>query len=148
MSKNDSAQTIPGGYFLMTMPDGQQVMMSKLSNGEWVTTEERIRREEEAKKIKEFDQRFAGTSTIPDNYIKRDTETLEPCPDKMIATAKGSRDRAEAYLVEMLGDADAILAGEVEIKTIKEPRIKEHICGMIKVVNSPKWNRVAEKIWK
>ncbi len=150
MSKNLAAETLRGNYHVVTTPDGQLVMLTKLSDGSWVLTEDRIKEDDSKKGTTqiEFEKRFDGTKTVPNDFVKQDTEILTPDLDKMKKNFEGSRNRLDAYLGEILGDPDDILSGKIKVNPIQIVRHKEHVIGLITVLNNPKWNRVKELIWK
>jgi len=144
----DASQTIPGNYHVVVLPGGQLVAFTKLSNGEWVPTKDRLEEEKKSDTQVEFEKRFANTSTVPNDFVKQDTDTLTPDISKMIAGHKDRQNRIDAYLGEMLGNPDDIISGKSKVKPVDVVRHKEHMIGLIEVLNSPKWNQVKEIIWK
>jgi len=144
MSKEGS-QTLPGNYHVLKMPDGQLLAFSKLSDGTWVQTEERIKKD--ADQVA-FEKRFDNTKTVPNDFVAADTDVLTPDMEKMKNNYQGSKDRLVAYLTEMLGNPDDIISGVIEVKEVKVARHKEQIVGLITVLGSPKWNKVKAIIWK
>lgn len=144
----DASQTIPGNYHVVVLPGGQLVAFTKLSNGEWVPTKDRLEEEKKSDTQVEFENRFANTATVPNDFVKQDTDTLTPDIGKMIAGHKDRQNRIDAYLGEMLGNPDDIISGKSKVKPVDVVRHKEHMIGLIEVLNSPKWNQVKEIIWK
>lgn len=131
-----ASRTIVGSYQLVKMPNGDEVMMHQLTDGRWVTTEERLRQEE-------FSARFEGTDFKPAPASVAKTEVLEKKED---APGSGqTKNNLEAYLVEMLGIPEDILAGKVTPE-VKYEGIRRHARGLARVLNSPKWNAVIAKL--
>jgi hypothetical protein len=153
MSETAATQTIQGSYRMVEMPDGSHVAMQQLSNGKWVTTEERLTR---AQDTEAFMANFKGTETIPSPHEPQTNGTLEPKSgtDKMlnmVAEAKSSKNRLDAYLGEILGDPEKILAGDPlckeNIKRVKSrPQEMRHVLGLMDLLGAwdPRWQRVRQ----
>ena len=148
----DASETIPGNYHVVSMPDGTLIAFTKIKTKDgkfkWEPTKDRLEEEAKSDTRVAFEKRFEGTATVPNDFVKRDTETLTPDISKMKKNFEGSRDRLDAYLGEMLGNPDDILSGKIEVIDIKVARHKEHVVGLITALNSPKWNKIKEMIWK
>jgi hypothetical protein len=144
----EASETIPGNYHVVSLPDGTLVAFTKLKNGKWEQTKDRLDEEKKSDTQVQFEKRFDGTTTVPNDFVKKDTETLTPNIDKMIAGHKDRQNRLDAYLGEMLGNPDDIISGKVKVNEVSVVRHKEHMIGLIDVLNSPKWNKVKEIIWK
>jgi len=70
-----SSETIPGSYTLVSMPDGSQKLVSKITidgKQDWAFVEDRIKKQEE------FEARFSNTETRPDKWKPSDTDVLVP----------------------------------------------------------------------
>ena len=157
MSEKLSSQTIVGSYRMVEMPDGSLVAMQQLSDGRWVTTEERITR---AQDTEAFMKQFAGTDTIPNDHAPQTTGTLTPKSgtDKMlsmVAEAKASKNRLDAYLGEVLGDPELILAGDPMCKeNIKKVRARpqelRHVLGLMDILGAsdPRWQKVRQHLMR
>jgi len=155
MNDSPASQTIQGSYRMVEMPDGTIVAMQQLSNGKWVTTEERLSR---AQDTEAFMRQFAGTETIPSHFSPQTTGTLEPKSgtDKMIsmvAEAKASKNRLDAYLGEILGDPDKILEGDPickeNVKRVKSrPQELRHVLGLMDVLGAwdHRWQKVRQHL--
>jgi hypothetical protein len=153
MNDSPASQTIQGSYRMVEMPDGTIVAMQQLSNGKWVTTEERLSR---AQDTEAFMKQFAGTETIPSPFAPQTNGTLEPKSgtDKMVsmvAEAKASKNRLDAYLGEILGDPDKILEGDPickeNVKRVKSrPQEMRHVLGLMDVLGAwdPRWQKVRQ----
>lgn len=153
MSDTSAIQTIQGSYRMVEMPDGSMVAMQQLSNGKWVTTEERLTH---AKNTEAFMENFKGTETIPSPHSPQTVGTLEPKSStakmmSMVADAKSSKNRLDAYLGEILGSPENILAGDEickeNIKKVKaRPQELRHVIGLIDVLGvwDPRWQRVRQ----
>ena len=151
MSENISSQTIAGSYKMVEMPDGTIVAMHRLENGKWVTTEERI---SHANDTEAFMNQFAGTDHIPTKHEPQTTGTLAPksSTDKMLRMvdeAKASKNRLDAYLGEVLGAPEKIIAGDPICKenlrkVRSRPQELRHVLGLIDIlgVSDPRWQRV------
>lgn len=149
--ETQSTQTIQGSYKMVEMPDGTLVAMHKLSNGEWVTTKERLDRIASAESIMDS---FKHTDTIPSPYDPKTEGTLVPKSEtdrmvQMVEDAKSSRNRLDAYLGEILGDPAAILSGDQfckeKIKKVKSrPQELRHVLGLMDVLGAwdVKWQKV------
>jgi hypothetical protein len=120
------------------MPDGSEQLMHKLKDGNWATTDERIRQQE-------FEDRFKDTAFAPADIRPSYTGTLTP---KTGGTTHSTRNHLDAYLGEILGSPEDILAGKVTPLPIKEAGIRRHVLGMMRVLNMPIWNSVRDKLTK
>lgn len=150
MSK-EAAQTIHGNYHVVVAPDGQLVTLTKLSDGTWALTADRLKDDDQKKKTTDqiaFDKSFENTKTIPNDFVKQDTNVLTPDVNKMQKSLEGTRNRMDAFLGEMLGNPDDIISGTIKVNPDLLVRHKSQCVGLIETLNSPKWNRVKEIIWK
>jgi hypothetical protein len=151
MSDNAATQTIVGSYKLVEMPDGSMVAMHRLDNGEWVTTKERLTRAEISA---EFVKRFAGTDTIPHPHEPQTQGSLEPKSNtdkmlRMVEEAKASKNRLDAYLGEVLGTPELILAGDPMCKenlrkVRARPQELRHVLGLMDILGASdiRWQKV------
>lgn len=144
---NESTQTLLGNYHVVVLPDGTLFALTKLSDGTWVPTTERVSDKKTETQV-EFEKRFENTATVPGDFVKPDTDTLTPDIDKMRKNHEMSRNHLDAYLGEILGDPDDIISGKIAVKEIKEVGVKRHVQGLIKALNAPKWNQIKDLIWK
>lgn len=151
MSDNPASQTIVGSYKMVEMPDGTLVAMHRLENGEWVTTKERLTRAEISA---EFVKRFAGTDTVPHPHKPQTEGTLTPKSNtdkmlNMVAAAKASHNRLDAYLGEILGSPEDILAGDPlckeKLKKVRSrPQELRHVLGLMDLLGASdlRWQKV------
>lgn len=129
-------ETIPGSYTLVTMPDGSQILMHMVGN-EWVITKDRVKE--------------AG---FTDKFTDFKPTEHDPKTDGAIKEKPGPRNRLEAYLIEIVGQPENILAGEpMEMAKIQRIRaakdgVFRHVLGMIDVMNCPVWNKVKDAMLK
>lgn len=135
-----SKETIPGTYSLVKMPDGSEVMMHKLADGQWVTTAERARSD-----TTEFMGRFIGTDFVPAEHAPQTKGALRGPAEPGAHTQ--TRNRIEAYLVEILGDPALILYSDplamTRARAVKaRPQEMRHVLGLITILNHPEWNKV------
>jgi hypothetical protein len=144
----DVTQTIPGNYHVVVLPGGQLMAFTKLSNGEWVPTKDRLDEEKKGETTVAFEKRFEHTETVPNDLVPNGTKTLTPDIDKIVENDKARQNRLDAYLGEILGNPDDIISGVVQINDVKVARHKEHILGLMQALNSPKWNKIKTMIWK
>lgn len=157
MSNDISSQTIVGSYKMVEMPDGSVVAMHQLANGKWVTTEERISR---AQDTEAFMKQFADTDHAPTHHNPQTTGTLAPksSSDRMLRLvdeAKASKNRLDAYLGEVLGDPELIIAGDPickeNIKKVKaRPQELRHVLGLMDILGAsdPRWQKVRQFLIK
>lgn len=135
-------ETLPGTYSLVRMPDGSEAMMHRLRDGRWVTTEERAKKEE----TDAFMARFAGTDTAPAPHTPETDGAVERIPGSAGALT-GTRNRLEAYLVEILGDPALIVARDTlamsrVAKVRARPQEMRHVLGLIDILHKAEWNQV------
>lgn len=130
-----AVETVHGQYHLAIMPDGAEVMMEKLSNGDWVPVKTRL----------EEDKTWADTATVPAPHEPRTEGALTLDQEKLLVNATRTRDHCQAYLVEVFGHRPMheLYTGELP-KLL--PGIKRHVLGLIKTLNMPSWNRVGARL--
>ena len=155
MSDNIASQTIVGSYKMVEMPDGTVVAMHRLDNGEWVTTKERLSRAEISA---EFVKRFAGTDTVPHPHTPQTEGSLTPKSNtdkmlRMIEEAKASKNRLDAYLGEVLGSPEDILAGDPlckeKLKKVRaRPQELRHVLGLMDLLGASdiRWQKVRQHL--
>jgi len=155
MSDNVASQTIVGSYKMVEMPDGTVVAMHRLDNGEWVTTKERLSRAEISA---EFVKRFAGTDTVPHPHNPQTEGSLTPKSNtdkmlRMIEEAKASKNRLDAYLGEVLGSPEDILAGDPlckeKLKKVRaRPQELRHVLGLMDLLGASdiRWQKVRQHL--
>lgn len=141
-----NSETIPGSYSLITMPDGTQKLVSKISidgRQDWVFVEDRIKKQEE------FENRFANTETRPDKWDPKKTDVLIPkvSIEKLVHVEDVcTKQHLLAHLIEVFGDPERILYdGTVSdrVEKIKANRVAfATYCEIMRVVKDPEWSKV------
>jgi len=136
---NPASETLRGSYNVITMPDGSQQLVEKLSDGSWAFVNDRLKQQEE------FNARFNDTTTVPNDW-KPATEIQSLIKSKAIST----KQHLMAHLIEVLGCPTEI------IKNGLDPAKKAYLHKMgaeratlliiIKSINDPKWNEAAHAI--
>lgn len=133
------------------MPDGSMVAMHQLENGEWVTTKERLNH---AEMSAEFMKRFSGTDTVPHPHRPQTEGSLAPKSNtekilSMIENAKASHNRLDAYLGDILGSPEDIIAGDPickeKLKKVRaRPQELRHVLGLMDLLGASdlRWQKV------
>ena len=136
---NQAAETIHGSYATVKMPDGTDKLVEKLSDGSWAFVDDRLKQQ------KEFEARFADTTTIPSDW-KPATEIQQLIKSQKIST----KDHLKAHLIEVLGcPTDIIQNGLDPAKKAylnKMTAEKATLLIIIKSINDPQWNEAAHAI--
>jgi hypothetical protein len=139
----ESTETIVSSYF--TMPDGQ--VMQKMSDGSWVSVEERIK-EAESK----FTERFKDTETVPNDWNPK-TEINGLGKRKRVKHIEdiikysSTHRHLHGHLIEMLGQPTDIIKNKrlnrtVDGKTILDYHIKRSAEQIIISLDCEPWNTV------
>jgi hypothetical protein len=133
--KNLGAETIKDSYVVKTMPDGQEVLMEKLTDGSWVTVDSRIKAQTETEK---FDERFKNTDTVPANWNPQTSARLKPKkPDfKLLLETSPTHIHLHAHLIEILGQPEDIVKNGRLFKTVTDPSIRRNVTVMIRSLNA------------
>lgn len=139
---NDFAETVPGSYCLVKMPDGAEVMMHRLDNGQWVTTAER------ATADPSFTDRFKDTDFAPTAQTPATTEAVRP-NTSAVTPYTATKNHIDTFIGEVLGDPDFILARdplamERVAKLRERPQHMRHVLGLIRILGPShyKWQMV------
>lgn len=140
----NAAQTIQNSYTIVKMPDGSEVLMQKMSDGKWVTVDERLEH------TQSLTDRFAST-----NSTLKPHDWKQPSSDNVHLKQGAVRDinyfikigstthmHLHAHLIEILGDPDRILANKTLERKINDPSIRRNITKMIEALNCQPWNDV------
>ena len=127
------AQTLPGSYSLIPMPDGQEVMMHKTLAGKWVITEEQVALNDTARFAPHTDKQVA-------------TETLTIDPSALHDNLNATKNRIRAYLIEILGTPEAILAEDpLAVAAVRKCACQfqayRQVIGLIDILGDPTWCR-------
>jgi hypothetical protein len=136
---NVSAETIHGSYSVVTMPDGVNKLVEKLSDGSWVFVDERLKDQQA------FEARFADTTTIPNDWNPA-TEIQGLIKSKTIST----KAHLMAHLIEVLGCPTDIIEKGLDPK--KKELLRSNgaeratLLIIIRSINDPQWNKVANAI--
>lgn len=141
----NNSETLQGSYTLVKMPDGSEVLMHKLANGEWVTTKERAE--------KSLTDSFKGTETVPNNWKPHDSSNLVKKTkniEDLIRVSPVHR-HLHAHLIEMLGIPEEIVKNgklneTIKGKTIKDYTFKRHVEQTIKAIDAEPWLSVLKII--
>lgn len=141
MSNREAAETIIGTYF--TMPDGQ--LMEKLSNGEWVSVEKRIKAAEVS-----ITELFKDTETIPSEWNPPSSTNITRKKQRNIEDiikVSSTHRHLHAHLIEILGSPTEIIKNgklpeTIKKKTVNDYHIKRSVEQIIKALNCEPWNSV------
>lgn len=165
----DLDQTVAGSIMVVKMPDGSTELVEQVElNGkkEWIFVKDRIRKQKEDE---EFEERFAKTETKPDDEITQKTDPLQkkklgefdkqPCPYEHIDSSLGTTTKQltktqkhlYAHLIEVLnGHPAQILQSGLSQKVVdslkKTPAMVSTILEIIKAIDHPAWNSVADLV--
>jgi len=139
MSK-EHTETIRGSYNIVKMPDGSEKLVEKLSDGSWEFVDVRLKEQQD------FSDRFSDTETVPSTWNPL-TEIREGIKRNKIST----KDHLKAHLIEVFGCPTAIiknnqLSPDRQSILDKNTMEKATLLTIIKSINDPQWNQVAEII--
>jgi hypothetical protein len=137
---NNPTEIIHGSYHIVEMPDGTEKLVEKLSDNSWAFVDERIKEQQE------FDNRFSDTETIPSKW--------NPLTDVRKATKRqkiSTKNHLKAHLVEVFGCPTTIiknkhLSPDRQAILDKNTMEKATLLTIMKSINDPQWNQVAEII--
>lgn len=135
-------ETVLGGYHVVVMPDGTPVPMTKLTDGTWVRTEERLKGA-----TTEFEHRFKDTETQPNDWKPSEgVGAVNPDIKKMVDEARRSKDHLNAYLVARVTDPKNIIARDpLALERIAalyaRPLDLREVLVLIDLLNDPVWNQ-------
>lgn len=137
---NNHTETIRGSYNIVKMPDGSEKLVEQLSDGSWVFVDERIKEQQD------FDDRFSDTETVPSTWNPL-TEIQEAIKRQKIST----KDHLRAHLIEVFGCPTMIiknnrLSPDRQSILDKNTMEKATLLTIMKSINDPQWNQVAEII--
>jgi hypothetical protein len=139
---NQASETIQGSYTVTTMPDGQTVLMQKLSDGKWVRVEERLAEPS-------LSDRFKGTQTVPNDWTEPKSSNLvrnkgNKNIENLIKVSSTHR-HLHAHLIEILGSPTEIIKNKKLNKEIKDPSIHRMVDKMLESLGEyTPWNEVRE----
>lgn len=140
-TSREAAETIAGTYF--TMPDGQ--LMEKLSNGEWVSVEKRLKEAEVS-----ITERFKDTETVPNEWQPPSSPNVTRKKERNISDiiqVSSTHRHLHAHLIEILGSPTEIIKNgrlpeTIKKKTVNDYHIKRSVEQIIKALNCEPWNTV------
>lgn len=136
----EHTETIRGSYNIVKMPDGSEKLVEKLTDGSWVFVDERMKEQDS------FSDRFNDTETVPSTWSPV-TEIQEAIKRNKIST----KDHLKAHLIEVFGCPTVILQNKQlspdrQAILDKNTMEKATLLTIMKSINDPQWNQVAEII--
>jgi hypothetical protein len=140
----DATQTIQNSYSVVKMPDGSEVLMQKMSDGKWVTVDERLEHSQS------LTDRFASTNSTlkPHDWKPPSSGNVHLKSGAVrdinyfIKSGSTTHMHLHAHLIEVLGDPNIILQAKTLDRKINDPSIRRNITKMIEALNCHPWNDV------